>query len=207
MSSPASPSDGEAPYFVAVGASGAEGLDDLYDLLGALRPDLAAVVLVVLHRPSDRLSHLRPLLQRRSGLPINVPHEADAFRPGVCYIGEPASHLSLAARSRVHLVQGANDVYRNRTVDLLFTSVADHAKARGIGVVLRGSLSDGSRGLAAIHYAGGVTMVLGAGGRAEPGMPRNATDYDGPIDFTGSAREIAGAIVRRVTGASPSVAA
>jgi two-component system chemotaxis response regulator CheB len=186
------------PYFVAIGASGSEGLDDLSDLLAALPAGLPAVVLAVLHRPSDRISHLREVLARQSALPVMIPDEDQEFRVGCCYIGEPAAHLSLAARSRVRFIEGAHDKYRNRTVDLLFTSVAAHARARAIGVVLRGSLSDGSRGLAAIHFAGGITMVVGSYGTPTHGMPSNATDYDGPIDFTGSIADIAAEIVQRV---------
>lgn len=189
---------GQAPYFIAVGASGSDGLRDLRDLLGVLPGDLPAVVMVVLHRPSNRISHLRQILARRSALPVIIPQEADQFLPGACYIGAPAAHLSLAERSQVHLIEGSHNRFRNRTVDLLFESVAAHAGPRGLGVVLRGSLSDGSRGLAAIHFAGGVTMVLGCAREAEPGMPRNATEYDGPIDFIGSIQEIAEEIVRRV---------
>jgi chemotaxis response regulator CheB len=186
------------PFFVAIGASGSEGLSDLGDLLAALPAGLPAVVLAVLHRPSDRISHLREVLARRSALPVVIPDEDQEFRVGCCYIGEPAAHLSLAARSRVRFIAGAHDKYRNRTVDLLFTSVAAHARGRAIGVVLRGSLSDGSRGLAAIHFAGGITMVVGSSGTPTRGMPSNATDYDGPIDFTGSIADIAADIVRRV---------
>ncbi|MET4272870.1 MULTISPECIES: chemotaxis protein CheB [unclassified Bradyrhizobium] len=186
------------PCFVAIGASGAEGLRDLGDLLGALPANLAAVVLVVLHRPSDRISYLREVLARRSMLPVMIPDEDEEFEVGVCYVGEPAAHLSLAARSRVHLIEGPQDQYRNRTVDLLFTSVAAHGRRRAIGVVLRGELNDGSRGLEAIHFAGGVTMVLGTHGAATRGMPLNATEYDGPVDFIGSISDIAAEIVRRI---------
>jgi two-component system, chemotaxis family, protein-glutamate methylesterase/glutaminase len=185
-------------FFVAIGASGAAGLRDLCDLLEALPAELPAVLMIVLHRPSNRISHLQQVLARRSALPVVIPQEADRYRAGVCYIGEPAAHLSLAERSRVHLIEGAHNRYRNRTVDLLFESVAAHAGRWGIGVVLRGSLSDGAQGLASIHFAGGVTMVLGSRDGAAAGMPRNATEYDGPIDFTGSAHEIAQEIVRRV---------
>jgi len=188
----------ESHFFIAVGASGADGLCDLRDLLEALPADLPAVLMVVLHRPSNRISHMQQILARRSALPVVIPQEADEYRPGVCYVGEPAAHLSLAGRSRVHLIQGAGNRYRNRTVDLLFESVAAHARGRGIGVVLRGSLSDGAKGLASMHLAGGVTMVLGSRYGAAPGMPKNATEYDGPIDFTGSVPEIANEIVRRV---------
>jgi two-component system chemotaxis response regulator CheB len=132
------------PHIVAIGPSGSEGLSDLRDLLEALPAKLRAVVLVVLHRPSDQISYLRQVLAERSALPVVIPDEDQEFRVGVCYIGAPAAHLSLAARNQVHLIEGAQDKYRNRTVDLLFTSVAAQARTRAIGVVLRGSLSDGA---------------------------------------------------------------
>jgi two-component system chemotaxis response regulator CheB len=191
--------DDRGPYFVAIGASGSGGLHDLCRLLECFPSSLPAVVLAVLHRPSNRISHLRQVLARRSALPVVIPEEDQEFRIGTCYIGEPAAHLSLAERSRVCLVEGANNRYRNRTVDLLLTSVAAHARTRAIGVVLRGSLSDGSRGLSAIHFAGGLTMVVGFRGMAAEGMPSNATAYDGPIDFIGSIEEIAARISRRVS--------
>lgn len=190
--------DEVVPSFIAIGASGREGLCDLRDLLQALPATLPAVVLAVLHRPSDRISHLREVLARRSALPVMVPDENEQFQVGTCYIGEPAAHLSLAARSRVRLIEDPHNKYRNRTVDLLFSSVAAHARLRAIGVVLRGALSDGSRGLAAIHLAGGITMVVGTRGTPAAGMPSNATDYDGPIDFIGSINEIAAEIVHQV---------
>jgi two-component system chemotaxis response regulator CheB len=147
---------------------------------------LAAIVLVVLHRPWDRLSHLRDILARASHLPVDIAEDGDRLQLGTCYIGEPAEHLTLAARSRVHLLDDPINSYRNRTIDPLFRSVAAHAGSRMVGVVPSGSLDDGSRGLAAIKAAGGTTMVLTphrSGGR---GVPENAMNYDGPIDKIGT---------------------
>ena len=62
-----------------------------------------------------------------------------------------------------------------------------------IGVVLSGSLDDGSRGLAAIHKAGSLSMVLTPAGPPERGMPENAIKFDGPHQL-GSSKEIAEAI-------------
>jgi two-component system, chemotaxis family, protein-glutamate methylesterase/glutaminase len=183
---------------VAIGASGGEGLDDIKVLLAALPADLPAVVLVVLHRPSDHLSYLKEVLSGVSQMPVLVAEEDERFRAGCCYIGEPDAHLSLAAKSRVRLVEGADQKHRNRTVDILFNSVAAHARERGIGVVLSGSLDDGSKGLAAIADAGGTTMVLTREGVAQHGMPENAAAYDRPIDVLGSAKTIAREIVRRL---------
>jgi chemotaxis response regulator CheB len=186
------------PYFVAVGASGAAGLEDLKALLAALPASLPAVVIVVLHRPCDRLSHLREILSRASNMPVSIGRTDEAFRVGHCYVGEPDFHLALAEAGRMRLVEGAGHKHRNRTVDLLFESVATHARSRGVGVVLSGRLDDGSRGLAAIAHAGGATMVLGCRGVAQAGMPQSAASYEGSVDVTGSAEEIAFEIAARV---------
>jgi two-component system chemotaxis response regulator CheB len=119
---------------------------------------------------------------------VAVPGER--FQVGNVYIGEPSEHLTLAADTFGELVEDPGRTYGNRTVDLLFHSIAAHAGARMIGVVLSGSLDDGSRGLAAIHKAGGVTMVLTPGSPPK-GMPENAIGYDGPIDLIGSPRRLA----------------
>lgn len=74
------------------------------------------------------------------------------------------------------------------------------AGPRMTGVVLSGSLDDGSRGLAAIHHAGGTTMVLDPDGSAFPGTPRNAMSFDGPVSLVGTATEIAAGIGRLLAG-------
>jgi hypothetical protein len=93
------------------------------------------------------MSHLQQVLARRSALPVVIPQEADEYRAGICYIGEPDAHLSLAERSRAYLIPGAHNRYRNRTVDLLFKSVAAHAGRSSIDVVLRGRSATARRDL------------------------------------------------------------
>jgi two-component system, chemotaxis family, protein-glutamate methylesterase/glutaminase len=187
-----------SPYFIAIGASGSDGLINIRELLGEMPARLNGVLMVVLHRPSGQLSQLREILGRASALPVVIPSEDEQYETGNCYVGEPAEHLALAARSRVHLIEGTGDKFRNRTVDLLFSSLATHARERAIGVVLSGSLDDGSRGLAQIHRCGGETMVLRLNESAIKGMPENAIGYDGPVDFIGSIVDIARRICGRV---------
>ncbi len=185
--------ENDHPYFVAVGASGAEGLQDLQALLRALPISCAAVIMVVLHRPSDKISYLRDVLARDCSMPVVVAMEAENLECGTCYIGEPDAHLTLAGHVMAHLVDGSGHTMRNRTVDALFNSLATHGGKRTIGIIMSGSLDDGSRGLAAIHHAGGITMVLDPG-RKPRGMQQNAIDHDGPISFIGTAIEIADAV-------------
>jgi two-component system chemotaxis response regulator CheB len=144
------------------------------------------------------VSHLKEVLAAHCSHPIVIADESEKFEPGTVYIGEPQQHLTLAAHSFGTMIDDPVRAYRNRTVDLLFRSVALHGKGRMIGVVLSGSLDDGAHGLAEIHHAGGLTMVLKAPHRSHGGMPENAIAYDGLIDTIGSAEIIASAIVKAV---------
>jgi two-component system, chemotaxis family, protein-glutamate methylesterase/glutaminase len=157
--------------------------------------EVEAAILVVLHRPIGHVSHLREVLSRVSSMPVVIAKMGGRFLAGTCYIGEPSEHLTLAANGEIHLVSGAHGEYRNRTVDLLFASVALQAKERAVGVVLAGSLDDGSRGLAAIRHAGGTTMVVASDYSPVKGMPENARLHAQPVHVVGTTLQIATAIV------------
>jgi len=181
--------DEHSPYFIGIGASGSEGLTDIVGLLADWPEHLNASALVVLHRPSDRASELRKVLQNASRMPVEIAADGGVIQRGICYVGEPAKILSVVAGGTVALLDGSNNHYRNRTIDILFESLAATVGRRSIGIVLSGSLADGSHGLAAIHAAKGMTMVLDPGEKPR-GMQQNAIDYDGPINLIGSATDI-----------------
>ena len=65
------------------------------DLLHALPQPTSAVVIAVLHQPSDAISSLWDVLARCCKLPVVVAAEFEDLVPGVCYIDEPDGHLSL----------------------------------------------------------------------------------------------------------------
>jgi two-component system, chemotaxis family, protein-glutamate methylesterase/glutaminase len=184
--------DEQTPWIVAIGASGAQGLDDIVQLLVELPGTLSAILMVVLHRRWHQPTKLRAILAKNCALPVMIAVPGERFEVGVVYIGEPAVHLTLATDIFGGLIDDPSRHHGGRTVDLLFKWIATHAGRRMIGVVLSGSLDDGSRGLAAIHKAGGLTMVLTpAGARSDRGMPENAINYDGPISLVGNPRQLA----------------
>jgi two-component system chemotaxis response regulator CheB len=190
---PSDPAQGEMTPCVVIGASGSQGLRDLRALLEALPRSLNAIVLVVLHRPADRPSALATVLACNSSLPVRVARHGQSLSPGTIYVGEPDQHLTLTDHHAL-LVPHEPSVHRNRTIDLLFKSVAAQAGPRAIGIVLSGSQDDGSRGLETIHKHGGVTMVLTPESDRPPGMPENAINFDSPINVIGSVPFIAAAI-------------
>lgn len=182
----------QPPWTIAIGASGANGLRDLRDLLHEWS-HLDAVVMIVLHRPWTAVSHLQDILQRSCRMPVVIANESERLRPGRVYLGEPSNHLMMVANALGSLHPDPHRIHRNRTVDLLFNSLATYGGQRIIGVVLSGALDDGSRGMKAINEAGGRTVVV-TPDRLMSGMPENAISYDGPIDVIGDVPTIARAV-------------
>jgi two-component system chemotaxis response regulator CheB len=187
------------PDIVAIGASSG-GIEALQSLLAALC-NLDAIVLVVLHRPANRTSSLREILVRKSRMPVVIAKHGELLRRGVCYIAEPSQHLMVGPGLRADLLPDHR--YTTRNIDQLFSSLARRYGARTIGVVLSGQLDDGTRGLAAVKKAGGIAMVQSPNEAAYPEMPRNAIEYDGPVDLIASISDLAAEIVR-LTGTSAS---
>lgn len=183
------------PDIIAIGAS-AGGVEAIEALLMRLPPSLPAAILVVLHRPPERLSYLPEILQRLRAAPVIVAREGDTLEYRTCYLGLPKSHLTIGPGSRIHLL--SDGFYRGHSVDALFESLARHAGPRTIGIVLSGLLKDGSLGLKALKEAGGVALVQDPAEAAYSEMPQNAIDYGGSIDFVGSIEELAEEICRRV---------
>lgn len=181
---------------VAVGASGADGLRDMRDLLSGLPEGLSATILCTLHRPPDRESELAWVLRRRSKMEVKIASNGERLRRGCCYIGMPAQHLTLTTGRRVYLLPHIKQ-HRGKTVDLLFNSVATHAKRNGIGVVLAGSLGDGSQGLQSIKLAGGAVFARSTRDTDLKGMPANAVARAGPLHLVDEIDNLARGIVRR----------
>ncbi|WP_299718236.1 chemotaxis protein CheB [Caballeronia sp.] len=148
------------PYFVAIGASGAEGLSDIVSLLNLWPKEVNAVLIVVLHRSSEKPSSLIEVLLRQCrGMALDVAHAGQRLVPGTTYIGPPDRPLTVLDDGSAYLIDGSRERLRNQTIDVLFESIAANIGKRSVGIVLSGSLHDGSRGLAAIHHAGGLTFV------------------------------------------------
>jgi two-component system, chemotaxis family, protein-glutamate methylesterase/glutaminase len=183
--------DAQIRTIIAIGASGAQGLDDLRELLKELPPELAAVILVVLHRPWQQPTFLRDILADATPLPVIIAADGEHLQTGTVYIGEPSRHITLTAHGCCGVIDDQDRKYRNRTIDLLLKSVAANARSQTIGVILSGSLDDGSRGLAAIHDGGGITMVRSPCNSEYGAMPRNAIQFGGPVGLVGNFKAIA----------------
>jgi two-component system chemotaxis response regulator CheB len=157
---------------VVVGGS-AGSIEALIRLVASLPHDFAAAVLVVVHMPSQATSALPAILDRAGPLAAGSARDGAPIRPGRVYVATPDHHL-LVHRGRIELGHGARENRHRPAVDPLFRSAARAYGPRVVGVVLSGSLDDGTAGLVAIKRMGGVAVVQEPDEALFPSMPLSA---------------------------------
>jgi two-component system chemotaxis response regulator CheB len=143
---------------VVIGAS-AGGVQALTELLPALPAATSAAVFVVLHLPRDRPSMLPEVFAPKCALEVREAQDKEPVRPGTVYFAPSNYHLLVDAGPALSL--SADDlVHHSRpSIDVLFESAAAVYRRRLLGVILTGANEDGAEGLAAVHDAGGTTVV------------------------------------------------
>jgi two-component system chemotaxis response regulator CheB len=156
---------------VAVGASTGGPLA-VAALLAALG-GLAAPLLLVQHLHADFVDGLVAWLAERSALPVVLATAGVRPVRGTAYVAPGHAHLRLGADGLLVLDAQPEQIHRP-SVDELFASVARHAGARGVGVLLTGMGADGAAGLLQLREAGAVTIAEDESTTAVFGMPKAA---------------------------------
>jgi two-component system, chemotaxis family, protein-glutamate methylesterase/glutaminase len=143
---------------VVIGAS-AGGVEALMALLPALAPGLMPPVFIVLHLPRDKPSVLAEIFAPKCAVPVQEAGDKEQVSSGTVYFAPSNYHLLIDHGPQLSL--SADDpVHHSRpSIDVLFESAAEIYSSRLLGIILSGANEDGARGLAAIHDAGGVTVV------------------------------------------------
>jgi two-component system chemotaxis response regulator CheB len=163
---------------IVVGAS-AGGVQALQALAAQLPPELPASVLVVLHLMSSGTSVLHDILDRAGPLPATQARDGERLARGHIYVAPPDFHLLLRGPN-IHLSAGPRENGHRPAIDPLFRSAARAYGRRVIGVVLSGTLDDGTDGLGMIRDRGGATVVQDPRDATYDEMPRSAIAYVDP---------------------------
>lgn len=163
---------------VVVGAS-AGGVPALQQLVASLPPELPASVLIVLHLSSTGTSVLHQILSRAANLDTTQAVDGERLERGHIYVA-PSNHHLLLRGDHAHLSTGPRENGHRPAIDPLFRSAARAFGPRAIGVILTGTLDDGTDGLRLIKERGGATVVQDPEDAAYGEMPANAIEFVGP---------------------------
>lgn len=157
---------------IVIGAS-AGGVEALAQLVKDLPDDLPAAVFVVVHFPSGGISLLPQILSRAGPLPALHAGDGESIQPGKIYIAPPNFHL-LVRPKQIKLSRGPRENSHRPAIDTLFRSAAQAYRQQVVGVVLTGTLDDGTAGLSVIKSCGGIAIVQDPEEAMFNGMPRSA---------------------------------
>jgi len=159
---------------ITIGAS-AGGVEALMALARGLPADLPAAVFVVLHIPAQSASLLPTILNRVGPLVALHPADGAVIEHGRIYVAPPDYHL-LIEPGQVRVVRGPRENRHRPAIDPLLRTAALAYGPRVVGVILTGSLDDGTAGLRAVKQRGGVAIVQDPAEALYPSMPQSALE-------------------------------
>ena len=171
---PRSPTDARA-MVVAVGVStgGPQALQVLLHSLPAQGPG----IVIVQHMPERYTRGFAERLNDGCALHVRRAADGDVIAPGTVLVAPGDCHIAVVrdgAQLRVRAVNGPPVNHHRPSVDVLFRSVATHAGANAIGVIMTGMGADGAAGLLAMKQAGARTIAQDEATSIVFGMPREA---------------------------------
>jgi two-component system chemotaxis response regulator CheB len=173
---------------IVVGAS-AGGVEALSQLVQALPADIPAAIFIVMHVPAQTPSLMPDILGRAGRLSAFHPEDGDRVEYGRIYVAPPDNHL-LVERGYVRVVRGPRENRYRPAIDPLFRSAAVAYGPRVVGVILTGSLDDGTHGMGVVKRCGGISVIQDPNEALYPSMPRSVlqnvkVDYKLPLDEIG----------------------
>lgn len=173
------------PDTVVIGGS-AGAVEAMQRLAARLPEDLPAAVFVAIHRSIEQPAYLPEILAAAGPLPAVRAEEGMTVERSRIYVAPPDRHL-LVGMGHMHVRRGPRENRTRPAIDPLFRSAAVAATSRVIGVLLAGTLDDGTAGMLAIKRCGGTGVVWDPrlspyGDMAESAIRAGAVDHICPLE-------------------------
>lgn len=155
-------------FVVCVGAS-AGGLEALERFFTRCRADTGAAFVVIQHLSPDHKSIMRDLLARYTSMKVQVVEDGLPIGADKVYLIPPGTIMRIAG-GRFQLTPKSPHLL-TLPIDIFLNSLAEECGGRGIGVILSGTGSDGTRGAVALNAAGGFLLAQDPREAKFDGMP------------------------------------
>ena len=165
---------------VGVGAS-AGGLEAFTQLLKALGPGTGMAYVLVQHLDPSHESALTELLAKATEMPVRQVTDATPVEPNHVYVIPPNVDM-IISQGILRLTARTETRGYHMPIDRFLRSLAEDQGSNAIGVILSGTASDGTLGLAATKAEGGITFAQDEKSAKFDGMPQSAIAA-GCVDF------------------------
>jgi two-component system CheB/CheR fusion protein len=172
--------DNTPQFIVGIGAS-AGGLDALNQFFDHMPSENGMAFVVIQHLSPDFKSQMDELLSHHTSMSIQLIKDGSRLEADNIYLIPPMSQVVVKG-GRFFLSENVAKEHVHLLIDMFFTSLAEEAGAKAVGVILSGTGKDGSKGIRAIHEQGGLVVVQSPGSAQFEGMPDNAIET-GISDF------------------------
>src|ERR1700756_3680578 len=146
------------------------------------------------HLDPKHESAMTDLLARGTGMQVREVHHGMRVKPDCVYV-IPPNRVMTIANGVLLLTQREQDTGPPMPIDAFFRSLATECRKNAIGIILSGTASDGTVGVAAIKNEGGITFAQDSQSAKYSGMPNSAI-ASGHIDFILKPEEIALELMR-----------
>ncbi len=173
-------------FIVGIGAS-AGGLEALEKFFCNCPPDTGAAFVVIQHLSAEHKSMMADLLARHTSMPVQLAENNLAVQANRVYLIPPGKILHF---KKGHLLlENKQPHVLTLPVDIFFQDLARDQGNQCLAVILSGTGSDGTRGIHAIHAAGGLLLAQDPEDARFDGMPRSSLQT-GLMDAVHSAEEL-----------------
>src|SRR6266581_2414656 len=144
-----------APFpIVGVGAS-AGGLEAFTQLLKTLPSRTGVAYVLVQHLDPTHESALTELLARVTEMPVRQVTDVMPVEPDRVYVIPPKVDMTIS-QGILRLTPRTETRGHHMPIDRFLRSLAEDQRSNAIGIILSGTASDGTLGLAAIKAEGGI---------------------------------------------------
>lgn len=178
------------PYIIAIGAS-AGGMEAIH-LLFDHTPEDGVAYVIIQHLSPDHKSFMAELLEKHSKLKISIAEDGMFVEPNRVYLMPRGKNMTI--QNRRLILTDIRALQPNTAIDIFFDSLAEDQKEKSIAIILSGTGSDGTKGIASIKRNGGFVIVQDPKSAKFDGMPNRAIE-SGNVDMIRPPESIPDAII------------
>jgi two-component system CheB/CheR fusion protein len=162
----------DTSYVVGIGAS-AGGLEAIHELFDNMPDDTNFSFVIVQHLSPDYKSLMVELLSKHTNMNVYEAKDLMTLEPNSVYV-IPTKKRMTYQDGQLHLTEKVMSDVPNTAIDTFLSSLGEEKGKHAIAIILSGTGTDGSRGIAKIKSNGGIVIVQDPISAKFDGMPNSA---------------------------------